>query len=400
MKKILVLAGGYDQITLIEKLKDRNYEVILVDYYLNPPAKNYASKHYQISTLDITKVKEIARQEQVDLITTACTDQALLTMAKVSEMLNLPCYLTYEQALIVTNKEYMKYKLKKANIKTSDYQIIKNIDNINLEKLKYPLVLKPVDCNSSKGVKKIKNKMELKKELANSMSLSRSKTVILEEYNEGTEISIDAFILNGKGNILSITETKKLNNENNFTISGSLYPANISDIVIEKIKNIIGKISYEFNLKNCPLLIQAVVNNDDISVLEFSPRFGGGSKYSLINNINNIDIINEYINFILDKNINLNLLKNNNYMMLNYVYYEGIFDHLQNFDKLEKIKIIKQYFQYKTKGMKVEKILNSSDRVAGYLIEDKDLKILNAKNEIVSQKIKVMDKNNNNIRCF
>lgn len=37
--KILVLAGGSDQIALIQELKKRGHETILVDYFQNPPAK-------------------------------------------------------------------------------------------------------------------------------------------------------------------------------------------------------------------------------------------------------------------------------------------------------------------------------------------------------------------------
>ena len=43
--KILVLAGGSDQIALINELKSRGHEVVLVDYFDNPPAKSYADKH-------------------------------------------------------------------------------------------------------------------------------------------------------------------------------------------------------------------------------------------------------------------------------------------------------------------------------------------------------------------
>ena len=87
--KVLVLAGGYDQIKLIQELDSRGYEVVLVDYFENPPAKEYVSRHYMESTLDVEKVKEIAVSENVELILTACTDQALYTMAKVSEEMGL-----------------------------------------------------------------------------------------------------------------------------------------------------------------------------------------------------------------------------------------------------------------------------------------------------------------------
>ena len=89
--KILVLAGGSDQAALIDELhRQGQNEVILVDYFENPPAKPHCDRHIVASTLDVDAVRRIAVEEKVDLITTACTDQALLTVARLSEELGLP----------------------------------------------------------------------------------------------------------------------------------------------------------------------------------------------------------------------------------------------------------------------------------------------------------------------
>ena len=186
--KALVLAGGYDQIALIKYLKEYGYEVILLDYLDNPPAKSEVKKHYQKSTLDIDEVKEVALLEKVDLITTACTDQALLTVAKVSEDLNLPCYITYQKALDVTNKLYMKKKFTENNIPTSKYIIVEDVKETENISLAYPIVVKPVDCNSSKGVKKVLNKEELENATKEAIKLSRTNNAIIEEYKEGFEL--------------------------------------------------------------------------------------------------------------------------------------------------------------------------------------------------------------------
>ena len=106
--KALVLAGGFPQIALIEELKRRGIFTLLADYYENPVAKPFADKFYRASTLDVDAIRGIAVSEKVDFIITACTDQALLTVARVSEELGLPCYIDYKTALNVTNKQYMK----------------------------------------------------------------------------------------------------------------------------------------------------------------------------------------------------------------------------------------------------------------------------------------------------
>ena len=180
--KAIILAGGYDQIALIQELKKRSFETILIDYYENPPAKNFADKHYQVSTLDTEIIKEIAIKENVDLVTTACTDQALLSIAKVSEELLLPCYISFEKALNVTNKKYMKSLMYKSNIPTAKYKAVSDIKSVDLSEFKFPIVVKPTDCNSSKGVKKIFNVEESVQRIKEAINFSRSKIAIVEEY--------------------------------------------------------------------------------------------------------------------------------------------------------------------------------------------------------------------------
>ena len=79
MRKALVLAGGFPQIALLEELKKRGYVTVLADWNEEPVAKKHADIFYKESTLDVAKITEIARMEQVDFLITACTDQALLT---------------------------------------------------------------------------------------------------------------------------------------------------------------------------------------------------------------------------------------------------------------------------------------------------------------------------------
>lgn len=119
----------------------------------------------------------MAKREKVNIVITACTDQALLTAANVSEKLGLPFYLSGKHAKSVTNKFYMKQKFKENNISSADYRVFedileeKEIFNFN----NFPYVVKPCDCNSSKGVQKVENSQELKRAINKAFSLSRSK---------------------------------------------------------------------------------------------------------------------------------------------------------------------------------------------------------------------------------
>lgn len=392
--KILVLAGGADQIALINELKERGHETILLDYFENPPAKPYADKHIVASTLDVEKVKHVCIEENVDLLTTACTDQALLTVANVSEQLGLPCYLSYKTGLNVTNKSYMKKVLAEKNIPTAKFAILDKIDTKAVSGFNYPLVVKPVDCNSSKGVFRIDSDEEYSDCLKKAIELSRTKTAIVEEFKVGNEVSVDFYVEGKVAKMLSATTSLKIRNRKSFTILCSDYPAinEEQEAIVTEIGN---KIAESFGLENCPLFIQMIVNGKDVNVIEFSARMGGGSKYHLIKVISGVDIMSKYVDMILGEKPQVNPTKKVKFCKMVYLYCNpGKFDHIEGFETLKEQGYIESFFIYKTKGMEITKSETSGDRPAGYLIVADSAEELENKLRYVDSHIKVMSHDN------
>lgn len=395
--KILVLAGGADQIALINELKLRGHETVLVDYFENPPAKTVADKHIIASTLDTDRVEEIAIEENVDLVCTACTDQALLTVAKVSEKLGLPCYISYQTGLNVTNKSYMKKVLMANDIPTAKFIILGSVEMSAIKDFTYPLVVKPVDCNSSKGVKRIDSPDELPSYIEESINLSRTKTAIVEEFKAGEEISADFYIENGVAKYLSATNSFKIPNRKSFTILGSAYPV-VNEEQKTKLITIAGDIAKAFELDNCPLLIQLIANGNDINVIEFSARMGGGSKYKLIEVLSGVNIMSKYVDRILGEFPSVEPSKQVNHCKMVYTYCTpGIIDHIEGLDEMKNDKVIDEYFIYKTNGMEITHSETSGDRPLGYLVTADTAEELDSKIKMVDNHIKVVDIHGNDI---
>lgn len=407
MKKALVLAGGFDQIALINELKKRGYKILLADYLENPPAKDYADTFYQTSTLDVEKIYALAKNENVNLITTACTDQALLTVAEVASRLNLTFYLSVEQARNVTDKYYMKQKFREYGVTTADFYILDQTEHYDISFLNnYPYVIKPCDCNSSKGVRKVDNKKDLIDALNKSFQLSRTHKAVVEEFIDGRELSIDAWIVNGKAEILSITETKKMKQDTSrFTIYQSVYPTEITEENLTQIHDNIDKICNGFQLKEGPLLVQAIVSKSEVYVVEFSARMGGGSKYKLIEEITSIDIMKKYVDFV-DGAINKieGPKKNSNCIEVDYIYAKnGIVKKIDGFEELKRQGLIKEIFTYKEEGSEIQKRETSADRVLGMLLEADSQDNLNKKREKVLSEASILDDFGNDIMyrdCF
>ena len=344
--KALVLAGGYPQIALINEIKSRGIEVVLADYYENPVAREYADIFYQVSTLDIDGITEVAKKEKVDFLITACTDQALLTVAKVSEDLGLPCYIDYRTALNVTNKEYMKKVFVENDIPTAKHITAGVLNENEIAHLTYPLIVKPVDCNSSKGVKKVQNYEELKPAFEKAVEYSRTNTAVIEEFMSGIEISVDAYIENGKANVLSVSKSEKIASDEKFVIFRGGYPVKEAENVMGEIEDTVQKIADAFGLKDTPMLVQLITDGKRISVLEFSARTGGGVKYLLIKNASQFDVIKAVVDLTLGEKPHYEEKGPLSEFYVNEFMYckPGKFERYEGFEELKNEGVMKDYY--------------------------------------------------------
>ncbi len=258
-------------------------------------------------------------------------------MAKVSETLNLPCYIDYDTALKVTNKEYMKDVFQKNNIPTARYISLDKYDSEAIKHLRYPMVVKPTDCNSSKGVKRVNNAKELEIAFKEAINLSRSRTVIIEEFVKGDEVSVDAYVKNGKAHVLAVSISEKIRDSEKFVIFRALYPILHGKEVSEQIQKIAQQIADAFGLIDSPLLIQTLCDGSNVHVVEFSARTGGGVKYKLIKRISGFDVISAVVDLTLGNSPDVIVQPaESNYISNEFIYcYPGVFDRIDGFSKLK-----------------------------------------------------------------
>ncbi len=390
--KALVLAGGFPQIALINELKSRGIETLLADYYEEPVAKKYADKFFRISTLDVEAIKNLAETEKVDFLITACTDQALLTVANVSEQLGLPCYIDYKTALNVTNKAYMKKVFNDYNVSTAKHIVLSEYDPDTLGKMDFPLIVKPADCNSSKGVKKVENQKELEMAFNDAKQFSRTSTVIVEEFIDGPELSIDVYVEDGEAHILSVSKLDKIADKDKFVIFRSCYPASDSEVLMNNIKKTAQQIADAFGLKNTPMLIQSISDGESIYVLEFSARTGGGVKYIHIKNVSGFDVIKAVVDLTIGEKPHVGEIRSKSkYAANEFIYCKpGFYDRLEGFEELKKDGVLWDYYVFKWKGAEFDSVSNSGDRIAGFTIYADSLEELQEKHNKVAETVKVI----------
>ncbi len=397
--KALVLAGGLPQIELIKQLKDRSITTVLADGNANALAREYADVFYQIPIFDVEAVKDVAVKEKVDFIITVCADQVLLIVAQVSEMLGLPCYIDYHTATLVSDKKYMKRVFCENDIPTSRYVRLEQIDWDAINTLNYPLVVKPVDAYSSRGVRKATNKTELEQYFNEAAQISRNGGVIVEEFVSGEEISVDVYVEDGVAKILCVSNSEKIKDADRFVIFRGRYPVEASDEIMAQIQTVAQQIADAFNIKNAPMLIQMINNGKNVSVLEFCARTGGNMKYLLIKRACGFDVIKAVIDLTLGEKPTVKLAPPEaKYIVNDFIYCDnGTYDRLEGFDELMEEGILTDYHAIRPRGMKLNGANSSSDRIAGFTVTANSLEEFNQKHRRVVDTVKVLDPDGNDL---
>lgn len=400
IKKAFVLAGGKDQIELIKGIKKRfpDAEVILIDMNPNVMAKEFADRMLVISTMDFEKVLEAAKQEKIDLILSACGDQPMRTMAYVSEQLGLPCYISYQQSLDLTNKVLMKQKMMAGGIPTSRFHRFRIDSDISADGLCFPLVIKPADNNGSKGIIKVYTKGDFDKAICEAKKYTLCGDLLVEEFKEGQEYSIEAFLKQGAPHIIFASKNNKIKNRNTFTICQNEYVGDLSAELEMKFKEIVAQIGKVFQIDNVPLLIQLIVKDNEVNVIEFSARTGGGSKLFFIREMVGVDVIDNLLDITFGQAPAIDVHPSKEKAVINYVYtYPGVFAAMENLDNLEKEGYISATYQYKPFGTRITASNYSNDRPVGFLIKAPTEKELKGKINHINALIKICDEEGKDI---
>ena len=290
--KLMVLGGSNCQLHALERAKKEGMYTILADYTETPPGAKVADVHEKISTFDVEACLAAAGRHHIQGVMTMGTDQPVLTAAKVSETLGLPSCLSAKQALYVTNKKYMKKRLLEAGIETSPWMLVNgSTTEAEIEKLRAPYVLKPLDSQGQRGIFKLDTAEEVKAHLAETLSFSRCREALLEEFYESDEMTVSGYVDHGRLIIFSITDRLLYPDPVHIGVCiGHRFPSvHMGDY--EEIRSISENLVKAFQIENGPFYLQLLKGADGIRVNELACRIGGAFEDVIIPYLTGFDFL-------------------------------------------------------------------------------------------------------------
>lgn len=235
-------------------------------------------------------------------------------VARIAREYNIPYYgLNEDAAQACRNKKSTKVIFEENKIPCANYMLIKSLKEAlsALNKISFPLVVKPSNESGSKLVFICNDIQEMIDSLQQIYSTNQNyigdtldTDVLVEEYIDGKEYSVETYTINGSSTVLAITSKET---ENCIEVSHTV-PAKIPDKVSNEIKEIVIGALNALNVRYGLTHTELKISSKGIKIIEVNGRVAGDNIYKLVDSVTGINLRDVSLSIALDGTIE-NIIK-------------------------------------------------------------------------------------------
>ena len=271
---LAIIGASYLQLPLIKKAKELGYTTHVFAWAANDVGEKEADYFYPISIIEKEEILQKCKEIGICGICSIASDVAVVTVNYVAEKMNLS-----GNSIASTGKCTNKYLMRQAFEKNGDPSpksiLIENGVNIKELRLDYPAIVKPTDRSGSRGIYKVNTAEEAEAVLKKSEKESFEKKVLIEEFAEGQEYSVEYISYKGIHYFLALTK-KYTTGAPHFIETGHMEPAPADEKMVEKIKQIVTHALDSLEIKNGASHSEIKIDESgNIKIIEIGARMGG-----------------------------------------------------------------------------------------------------------------------------
>ena len=292
-KKLLILGGNPETIPLVEIANSWGIKTIVASARSTDPAKAYAWKAYTYEGLDTGAVIKIATEEHVDGVLVGVADILVPMYCKVCEALDLPCYATQQIVDVFSFKDIFKA--------TCERYGVHGIPEFYLDKIQYPVMVKPVDNGGGVGMTVAYNEEELKKGVEIALAASNKKRFIVEKYMQCDDMGMYYTFKDGYCSASCIYDRYTTDEQPGLSrvCLGGTYPSKHLDEYFERMHPNALRLFREIGIKNGVLMLSGFYENGEFYVYDTGFRLQGEAPHLLMKAIHGFDQREMLIQFAL-----------------------------------------------------------------------------------------------------
>lgn len=378
MKKIMILGASILQLPAIKKAKEMGLEVVVVD--MNPDAVGFQTEGIEkeiISTIDIPEIVKAAKRHSIDGIMTLATDMPMRAVAAVAKEMNL-IGISADTAVKATNKAEMRKALKKAGVPIPVFYKVSTKEEYleAVEKIKeagYRCIIKPADNSGSRGIDLLKdyNSETVEKAYNYSKESSRSGDLMVEEYMEGPEVSVETLSVNGVCHVIQITD-KLTTDAPYFVEMGHSQPSGHTEEIKKQIAKVAIAANHAIGISNGPSHTEIKITKDGPKVVELGARLGGDNITTYLTPLSTgVDMVESCIRIALGETADLEPKFHKASAIRYFRVEQGFIKDIRGLEEARKIPGVKQIYVVHGIGEKMNGIKSSGDR-SGFVIAQAD----------------------------
>jgi len=311
VKKALLLDTNVSSLPIYEFLISRGYDTYVIGGNPDDCLAKYTTKYINCNYSNIELLQNIIDIYKFDVIVPGCNDISYISATKVNGTQKFYGLDSPEVTEIINNKNKFR------NFALSNGLHVPNLFSVNESYNSIdPLIVKPVDSYSGRGVSILKNtdKDTIDAAINNAISFSSSKNFLIEEYVEGQLYSHTSFISDKK--ILIDFIVIENGSANEFTVDTSNVIADFSDSILNKIRTDIEHMSDVLNLVDGLIHTQFIKTENSFKILEITRRCPGDLYSFLIEKTTGFKYAEYYTKpFINEKIIINNFVSTHNHIL-------------------------------------------------------------------------------------
>lgn len=397
MKKLMILGASILQLTAIEKALEMGLQVIAVD--MDPEAVGFKVPGViceNISSTDTENVLLAARRHEINGIMTLASDKPMRTVAVVAKALGLPG-ISPQTALNTTDKGQMRTVLKEHGVAVPEFYLVRSwaeyLDAVS--KFEDSCIVKPVDNSGSRGVTLLLNSSSLdkKKEAYNySKKYSDSGNILVEEYMQGPEVSVEAFSIDGVCYVIQITD-KITTGPPYFVEIGHNQPSSLPVVTKNEIKDLAGAAVKATGILEGPSHTEIKLTDSGPKIVELGARLGGGFLAThLVPLSTGVDLVDSCIRLAMGMNPDV-AIKHDRGSAIRFLQAEpGTIVGLEGIEEARKSENVVQVHISHSVGDKSVVLKNGNDRIGSVIARGETATEAIASCERAQEKIKIIVK--------
>jgi biotin carboxylase len=216
----------------------------------------------------------------------ATDDYTTELAARIAKDLDLP-HNDPTSVKLTQRKDLARDRLAQHHISKPDHfrlDLEKNIQS-QIEKLDYPVVVKPVGLSASRGVIRTNNQVELLDAVAriqnllnsmNDLDVDIKRYLLVEEFIPGMEVAVEAMLTDGYLRILTIFDKPDPLEGPFFEETYYITPTSLDNQVQEQVRKVLEAACQAYGLSEGPIHAECRLNQRGVFVIEIAARTIGG----------------------------------------------------------------------------------------------------------------------------